>query len=250
MKKYNYRSQWNKLRAFNLKIGFLVSISFVFFAFQLNVEVREPIVDETDTDVPHMIDNMPITRQQQKKTPPVKINEKKETINPLEEFIIDEDDGLEENDDFDDQEVFESDYIEDNEVMSSTEPAPMVKRKEIHDDEPFIYIAHMPAFGDCNLLTEEERKACSDMAILSFIKKNLRYPKHAIDIGLEGTVYAEFIISKTGKIKALKIVRGLGAGTDTEVLRVLNKMPMWSPGKQNFRPVNVKIVIPIKFQLN
>ncbi len=59
-----------------------------------------------------------------------------------------------------------------------------------------------------------------------------------------------FVVNSDGKIENVKILRGLGYGLDEEVLRVVNKMPDWIPGKQNGKEVNVQFNLPVNFNLN
>jgi len=77
----------------------------------------------------------------------------------------------------------------------------------------------------------------------SFIANNLRVPAE----GIEGTVYVSFIVKEDGSISDAKILRGLGKSYDEEVLRVVNLMPKWHPGKQRGKPVTVQFNMPVKF---
>ncbi|MEQ9230469.1 MAG: energy transducer TonB [Cyclobacteriaceae bacterium] len=105
------------------------------------------------------------------------------------------------------------------------------------DEAPFTYVEEMPSFpGGWSEFNK-------------FIAKNVKYPRHAINIGMEGTVYVEFVIEKDGSITDLKVVKGVGAGLDEESIRVMNLVPNFLPGKQRGVPVRVKKVLPIKFRL-
>ncbi len=86
-------------------------------------------------------------------------------------------------------------------------------------------------------------------ALMSFLHKNLKYPEMARENGVTGSVYASFIVSKEGKISDIKIVKGLGAGCNEEVLRVLKFMPDWKPGMMAGKPVAVQFNLPVKFKL-
>lgn len=86
-------------------------------------------------------------------------------------------------------------------------------------------------------------------AMYSFLKKNLDYPQLAIEMGLSGTVYIQFVVTKEGLIQNATVVRGLGGGLNQEALRVVNLMPAWKPGKHNGKVVAVNFTLPIKFQL-
>ena len=87
-------------------------------------------------------------------------------------------------------------------------------------------------------------------AMMNFLRKNIRYPASARRMGVDGTVYVSFVVSKTGAISEVKVLRGLSADLDQEAVRVVSMMPPWRPGKQNGKPVFVRFVLPIKFKLN
>ena len=87
-------------------------------------------------------------------------------------------------------------------------------------------------------------------ALLSFMSKNIKYPKEASEKGIQGTVFVQFIVRNTGKISNAKVLRGVGGGCDEEAVRVINNMPDWIPGMQNKKNVSVLFQIPVKFQLS
>jgi periplasmic protein TonB len=66
---------------------------------------------------------------------------------------------------------------------------------------------------------------------------------------MEGTVYVSFVVDSLGKVRNPKLLRGVGDELDKEALRVVNLMPIWTPGKINGNPVNVQYNIPIRFTL-
>lgn len=86
-------------------------------------------------------------------------------------------------------------------------------------------------------------------ALMSLIKDNLVYPIEAKEKEVEGTVYASFIIEKDGSVSDIKIIKSIGSGCDEEVLRVLNLMKKWEPGKQNGKYVRVQFNLPVKFSM-
>jgi periplasmic protein TonB len=86
-------------------------------------------------------------------------------------------------------------------------------------------------------------------ALIEFLKKQIKYPEDAKDLGISGTVYTSFVVGTDGKLKESKIIKGVHPILDEEALRVLEKMPAWKPGKQKGKPVNVSYVLPIKFTL-
>ena len=95
----------------------------------------------------------------------------------------------------------------------------------------FTVVEEMPSFPG----GESERAR--------FFSNNLRVPAESI----EGTVYVSFVVKEDGSITDAKILRGLGKNYDDEVLRVINLMPKWLPGKQNGEAAAVKFNMPVKF---
>jgi protein TonB len=83
---------------------------------------------------------------------------------------------------------------------------------------------------------------------LKTIQEKVHYTEIAKRIELEGTVYIQAKINKNGDVVNAIILKGLGAGLDEEALHAV-KLTKFEPGKQRGRPVNVKMIIPIKFVL-
>ena len=59
----------------------------------------------------------------------------------------------------------------------------------------------------------------------------------------------EFIVNKDGSVTDVKIVTSLNPICDSEVLRVLRKMPRWTAGLQDGKPCRTKVCIPVVFRL-
>ena len=80
------------------------------------------------------------------------------------------------------------------------------------------------------------------------IRKNFRYPEIAQEMGIQGRVYVNFIISKDGSISNIRM-RGPDKNLEKEAARIIGKLPKMTPGKQRGRPVRVPFSIPITFRL-
>ena len=251
---YNNRRAWSKMRNINLKVGFILSGLFVLFAFEWTTSPKEHIISDGITWEENEVFISPPTVQHQEKLPPPEkiIEPKKNEIIP-EEYIIKEslkEEFVEEDVHFLQEDLFsQEDYIN---PSPPTEQAPIVSPITENDgDEIHDIVAQMPVFGDCSEIENEaERYACSNKSIMRFIGQNIKFTEHAKDINLTGKVIAKFVIDKNGEVIDIEILRGLGAGLDEEVIRVLELMPKWKPGKQNYRPVKVKMIVPVKFELN
>jgi len=89
----------------------------------------------------------------------------------------------------------------------------------------------------------------SDEARLVYLRRNIRYPKEAIDSNIQGVVFILFMVEADGSITHINITQGIGGGCDEEALRVTREMPRWSPGKRSGRPVRVMVKMPVIFRL-
>ncbi len=83
-----------------------------------------------------------------------------------------------------------------------------------------------------------------------FNARNIEYPLEAIADRIEGRVYVQFIIRKTGCVTDAKIVSDANEWLDWEALRVIDCMPDWAPSMVEGKPVNSSVTIPVNFVLN
>lgn len=114
----------------------------------------------------------------------------------------------------------------------------------------YTVVDRMPCLLGCEqLLTEEERKSCTQKALLSYIHQNLTYPPLARNAGIEGTVIVSFVIDKSGDLRDLTIIRDIGAGCGNAAVKVIKELEKWVAGSQNNHAVHVKYTLPVKFKL-
>ncbi len=83
-----------------------------------------------------------------------------------------------------------------------------------------------------------------------YLSKSIKYPQMAAESNISGKVFVSFVVEKNGMLTDIKVVKGLGGGTDEEAVRVLKASPTWIPGIQNGKQVRVKYNIPISFSLS
>jgi len=141
------------------------------------------------------------------------------------------------------------------EVDDRVESLPNASRKPPPPPPPirsqiFRVVEQMPKFPGCEEI-EDKRDAntCATKNMLTFIYENLQYPAEARKNEVEGISVVTFIVEKDGVLTDAKILRSLGSGTDEEVLRIVNAMPNWNPGKQRGKNVRVQFNMPVRFRL-
>ena len=86
-------------------------------------------------------------------------------------------------------------------------------------------------------------------AFNAHIMKEIRYPLEARQARVEGRVDVQFVVDKDGSISHVEAMRGIGAGCDEEAVRVVKSLPRFKPAAQNGKPVRMRMVVPIIFQL-
>ena len=184
--------------------------------------------DEDDEEVP-------ITEQLKTPPPPPPPPPAPEVIE-----IVEDEEEVEET-------VIESTETDQDEIVE-------VEDIEVEDDfddvdVPFAVIEDVPLFPGCERVAKSERRACFQDKMNKHIRKNFRYPEIAQEMGIQGRVYVNFIISKDGSITNVRM-RGPDKNLEKEASRIISKLPKMIPGKQRGRPVRVPFSIPITFRLN
>ena len=210
-------------RGMFLQIGLIISLSIVFLAFEWTT-VRTNKIDLNNLGRGEIIEELAEVSFHKKKIE----MPKPRIIQPI---LVP-----------DDVEI-DDDIIIDVEVKDDTENKldfVVNEIEEIVEEEP------VPLYN----LEKWPEFPGGESAMMTFLSNNLKYTASAHSINLEGTVYVYFVIWKDGSIRNIEIKRGVGAGLDEEVVRVIRIMPKWTPGTQNGRNVSVIYNLPVKFKLN
>lgn len=109
--------------------------------------------------------------------------------------------------------------------------------EEEEETQVFSVVESMPQFPG------------SDAALFIYLGENIKYPKMALESGIQGKVFVTFVVEKDGNISSVRVLRGIGGGCDEEAIRVVQNMPQWIPGRQRNIPVRVQFNLPIRFIL-
>ncbi len=121
---------------------------------------------------------------------------------------------------------------------SADESIEEVVDTDFSSDEIFVVVEQMPEFPG------------GEEAMLKFIYDNLKYPESLKAEMVEGMVIVSFEVHENGKIKNIKVLRGVHELLDKEAIRIIESMPDWKPGKQRGVLVKVQYNLPIKFYIN
>lgn len=125
--------------------------------------------------------------------------------------------------------------------------------------------------------------------LMEFLMRNVKYPKEAIEKGMQGRVIVQFVVEKDGSLTDPKVVKSVAPKPDEnarekvqqsddvvvntytqkndeeignseeamsaskllddEALRVVKLMPKWTPAKQSGKVVRSRFAVPVVFRL-
>ena len=88
-----------------------------------------------------------------------------------------------------------------------------------------------------------------EAALMRYVASHMKYPPMAEEQGIQGTCIVQFVVTSTGYIGEVKVVRSLSPDCDNEAKRVVRSLPRFTPGKQNGQPVNVWYTLRPTFKL-
>ncbi|WP_318309534.1 energy transducer TonB [Flagellimonas crocea] len=149
-----------------------------------------------------------------------------------------------------DEEEVEETVIESTETSQEEEVIEIeeVEVEEVEEDisVPFAVIEDVPVFPGCE--NAANKKDCFQEKMQDHIRRNFRYPEIAQEMGVQGRVSVIFVIQKDGSIGNIRM-RGPDKNLEAEAMRIIQKLPKMTPGKQRGRAVKVPFSIPITFKL-
>lgn len=89
-----------------------------------------------------------------------------------------------------------------------------------------------------------------DDSLVTFIHKNLRLdPAMETSCGIPGKVVVRFIVTETGSVTHVEVIRPLDPACDREAIRVIKLLPDFIPAEHNGKKVAVYYTLPISFRL-
>ncbi len=84
----------------------------------------------------------------------------------------------------------------------------IVEKKEPEKEEVFRAVEQMPQFPG------------GDAELMKYLSKNIKYPTMAMENNIQGRVVVQFVVTKTGSIGEVKIIRSVDPALDREAIHV------------------------------
>ncbi|MDE5665558.1 MAG: TonB family protein, partial [Duncaniella sp.] len=101
------------------------------------------------------------------------------------------------------------------------------KPEPVDDNQVFTVVEQKPQFPG------------GEAALLKWVAEHLRYPAMAQENNIQGRVVVQFVVTKTGKVGEVKVIRSKDPDLDKEAVRVVKALPDFVPGKMNGHSLNV-----------
>ena len=77
----------------------------------------------------------------------------------------------------------------------------------------------------------------------------MKYPQEAVEKGIQGRVLVDFIIDEDGKLRDVKVLKGVDPLLDEEAVRIVSGSPKWKPGRLRGEKVKSEMSLYIEFRL-
>ena len=199
-------------RGLLLEIGLVVALALVIAAFAYTP--KEHRIEKVDLNYGPVEEEITeITRQDQKPPEPPKKVEVKVIADLLQ--VVTNDTKITTEVDF-------AEFDENTEVIQQVD----------------VVAETMPSFqgGDLNTFR-------------NWVQQNVKFPQIALENGIQGRVVLSFVIEKDGRLTNIQVLQTPDRSLSEEAIRVLNKSPKWSPGKQRNQVVRVKYTLPVDFRV-
>lgn len=77
----------------------------------------------------------------------------------------------------------------------------------------------------------------------------LKYPREAVNQGIQGRVLVDFVIDEKGKVTSVEAVKSSHPLLEEEALRVIKASPDWKPGRVRGKKVKSQVSLNVEFRL-
>lgn len=219
--KKSFKADLGNKRGLLLEIGLVVTLVLVVAAFAYTP--KEYRIEQPDlTYAPVEVEMTEITREKPRETA------RKVEIKPIADVI-----QIVRNDRKIQTDIPFNEFDE----MTPIELVP-VEPESVVDDEVFLVAETMPSFMDGTIET-----------FRAWVMQNVKFPQIALENNIQGRVVLSFVIDKDGRLTNVEVLQAPDRSLAEEAVRVLNKSPKWSPGKQRNQTVRVRFTLPVDFRV-
>ncbi|MDE6496139.1 MAG: energy transducer TonB [Duncaniella sp.] len=103
------------------------------------------------------------------------------------------------------------------------------------DDYIYNVVEHKPQFPG------------GEVALLKYVADHMQIPSACLEWS-SARVVVRFVVTKTGEVGRIEVVRSAGEPFDSEAVNAVKKLPKFVPGKMGDKPVNTWYIVPVQFK--
>ena len=235
--------QLRKERAKNSLLGLLITVgiatvligsSFIDFSF-LKSKAKDDTIETTVT----LAEPPPLKDEAPPPPPPPPPPPVRPTVKFL-EMVAKKDEEVQKDEPIIEQKQIHEEVAADTHAGDENAPVvaePVITSAPIVEDKIFTVVEQMPAYPG------------GEEAMMKFIQANIQYPDMERENDIQGRVVVGFVVLEDGSLTDIAVKKGVSSGIDKEAVRVVKKLPKFTPGKQQGKAVKVSFVLPIMFKL-
>lgn len=105
------------------------------------------------------------------------------------------------------------------------------------------------SYADCDYRPTFLGSADPAVFLQKWVYVYLRYPRTAVEEGVQGRVLVDFVIDERGKVTDVKVAKGVDPRLDDEAVRVISASPDWKPGRVRGQKVKTALSLYVEFKL-
>ena len=124
--------------------------------------------------------------------------------------------------------------------------APAFSPQEVVEAAPE---ADAVAWADCDVKPAFLNNYNPDVFLRKWVYTYLRYPREAVENGIQGKVLVDFVIDETGAVRDVRVLKGVDPSLDAEAVRVVAASPKWKPARVRGKKVKCEMSMYVEFRL-
>ena len=105
------------------------------------------------------------------------------------------------------------------------------------------------SWNDCDVKPVFLTSSDPSFFLEKWVYQYLKYPKYAVENGIQGRVFVDFVIDESGNVRDVQVSRSIHTSLDEEAVRVISASPKWRPGRHRGKKVRVAMTVPVDFRL-
>ena len=104
-------------------------------------------------------------------------------------------------------------------------------------------------YYECDILPSFLGSTDPKVFLEKWVYAYLKYPQEAVRNGIQGRVLVDFVIDEKGKVKDVKVLKGVDPLLDAEAVKVVSASPDWRPARIQGKKVRSEMSLYVEFKL-